>query len=178
MLIHENMKRAKTEPESQGAQEGQEQAGAINDDQPFYTLPDEVVGLIWRKLDQRSQHNFMIASKEVARSKAVLSQIELIREYGGYIKDTALEGFPKRALLRRVHVDGNILSFVRSIADDGQKRQLVRQVQELHFLASAGCMGCCSSMKHCHAFQLLLMAFLPQCAPAGRQWRAVSSAPS
>lgn len=122
----------------------------------FQKLPDEVIGVIWRSLDQRSQHNFMLASKHMARNPSILAQIQSL---SFRVKENALKNllrFPSRAQLRRMHVTNKssmwtCADFLNAAAGSRHARQLLKGLHELECTASAHihCMGQdCSCSPH------------------------------
>lgn len=130
------MKRRKTEPDSQPAQE-QGEAGS-NDEQPFFGLPNELACLIWCKLDQQSQHRFMCASRQVAKNPVILAQIQYLSCYAERNDPLyQLSSFPSQAQLRRLKVVSSspevTAQFVQAAAGSQRAQTLLGRVHELRF---------------------------------------------
>lgn len=93
-------------------------------------LNDALIGLIWGQLDQVSQHNFMRASKAVARSESVLTQISRLKIHGGILGK--LESFPSRARMRQLCMDTvDTAALLAAALGSANARHKLQGLQEL-----------------------------------------------
>lgn len=154
------MKRAQTEPDSQDGRAPQEEdAGASSPGgTQFHGLHSELVGLMFRRLDQRSQHSFMLASKQVAQNPAILAQIQFLN-CSSDVDDPLgqLLRFPGRARMQRLSVllwerGASVAAFLYAAASDRGAMERLVGLKELRFKlswkggegqAASACMRCC-----------------------------------